>query len=91
MKIIWTPRAAADLYEAFNYIAADSPDSAIRVADRIKLQIMNLAEMPHTGRPGEVSGTRELIFHPWPYIAVYKVADDSIRILRIRHAAQDWP
>ncbi len=62
MKIVWTPRAASDLEEAFNYIATDSPDSAIRVADRIYDQIMKLANMPHIGRLGEVPGTRELIY-----------------------------
>ncbi len=91
MKVLWTPQAASDLNEAFDYIAADSPDSAIRVADRIHHQVTNLAKMPYIGRIGEVPGTRELIFHPWPYIAVYKIAGDEIRIIRVRHAAQDWP
>jgi toxin ParE1/3/4 len=52
---------------------------------------MQLATMPHIGRRDEVPGTHELIFHPWPYIAVYRVTKDSIRILRIRHASQQWP
>jgi toxin ParE1/3/4 len=43
------------------------------------------------GRTGEVPGTRELVFHPWPYIAVYKIDTEVVRIIRIRHAAQDWP
>ncbi len=48
--------------------------------------------MSERGRKGEVEGTRELVFHPWPYIAVYEIHnEDEVRILRIRHAAQDWP
>ena len=91
MKVIWTPRAASDLDEMVDYIGADSPDSALRVAGRIYDQVMQLATMPHIGRSGEVPSTRELVFHPWPYIAVYKVADDAVRIIRIRHASQQWP
>jgi toxin ParE1/3/4 len=74
-----------------DYISADSPGSAIRVANKIRSQIMQLATMPHIGRVGEVPGTRELIFDPWPYIAVYRISDDRVRILRIRHASQNWP
>ena len=91
MKIVWTPRAALDLDDLVDYISADSPDSATRVADRIYNEVLRLGTLPSIGRTGAVPGTRELIFPPWPYIAVYRVTDDSVRILRIRHAAQDWP
>ena len=37
-----------------------------------------------------VEDTREILFPPWPYIAVYEI-DDEVRVLRIRHAAQNWP
>ena len=83
--------AAADLDDACTFIGTDNPDAAIRVADRIYTQVMGLADIPHQGRLGEVPGTRELVFHPWPYIAVYKVFASEIRIIRIRHAAQEWP
>jgi toxin ParE1/3/4 len=52
---------------------------------------MKLGTMPNMGRVGVVPGTRELIFYPWPYIAVYKIAGDSVRIIRIRHVPQEWP
>jgi plasmid stabilization system protein ParE len=29
------------------------------------------------------------LFHPLPYIAVYRVKEQSIEVLRIYHAAQD--
>jgi len=91
MKIIWTPRAADDLEYVVHEISADRPDAAVRVAAKIYNHILMLATMPHMGRTGELPGTRELVFHPWPYIAVYRLSDDAVRILRIRHAAQLWP
>nr|WP_223295542.1 type II toxin-antitoxin system RelE/ParE family toxin [Granulicella mallensis] len=54
-------------------------------------EVMQLAAMPNVGKIGELPGTRELLFHPWPHIAVYKVTSDAVRIIRIRHASQRWP
>jgi len=91
MKVLWTPPATSDLNAMVDFIGQDNPDAAIRVAARIYEQVMHLATMPHIGRAGDLPGTRELIFNPWPYIAVYRITEDSIRILRIRHASQQWP
>jgi plasmid stabilization system protein ParE len=38
---------------------------------------------------GREEGTRELLFPPLAYIAVYRVNEQSIEILRIYHAAQE--
>lgn len=48
-------------------------------------------ELPLRGRVGREDGTRELLFPPMPYIAVYRVKEQSIEVLRIYHAAQDRP
>jgi toxin ParE1/3/4 len=91
MKVIWTPRGASDLEDAASFIARDKPDAALRVATTIYRRLMALSSNPEIGRPGLVSGTREVIFHPWPYIAVYRLATENIKIIRIRHAAQRYP
>ena len=90
MKVIWTPRAAADLENAVGYISKDKPDAAANFAARTYKRIEELALTPHIGRPGAVRGTLELVFHPWQYIAVYKVKADVIRILKIRHSSQQY-
>jgi toxin ParE1/3/4 len=43
------------------------------------------------GRPGILPETHELVFAPWPYIAIYKIVGDKVRIIRIRHASRQWP
>jgi toxin ParE1/3/4 len=91
VRVLWTPRAASDLNEAVDFISVDKPDAAIRVADRIYRQVMQLGTLPYQGRIGLVPGTRELVFHPWPYIAVYKIQGDTVRIIHIRHASRQWP
>jgi plasmid stabilization system protein ParE len=47
----------------------------------------SLINSPHRGRKGKQAGTRELVFSPLPYIAVYRV--DIVEILHIWHGARD--
>ena len=50
---------------------------------------MSLDMLPYRGRIGRIAGTRELVLVP--FIIVYRVEADAAEILRIYHAAQDWP
>lgn len=38
-----------------------------------------------------MTGRRELVFSPLPYIVVYQVMENAVEISRIFHGAQDWP
>jgi toxin ParE1/3/4 len=91
MRVRWTTDAADDLTHIVERIREDNPESARRVAQTIYTGVAALTTSPYRGRPGSVENTRELIFAPWPYIAVYEVIDDQIQVLRIRHASQLWP
>ena len=59
--------------------------------DRIREQVEGLMQFPEIGRPGRIEGTREMVIHRTPYIAAYRIADDTVRILRVLHGAQRWP
>ena len=50
-----------------------------------------LQRFPRSGRPGRVAGTRELVIIRTPYIAVYRIIDDTIHVLRARHSSRQWP
>jgi toxin ParE1/3/4 len=41
-------------------------------------------------RAGRVAGTREAVLHP-NYILVYRVATDTIEVVRVLHARQRYP
>jgi len=91
MRVRWTSDAANDLARIVERIREDNPTAAQRVARTIYRAVAELRKFPHLGRPGLVESTRELVFPPWPYIAVYEIIGDQVNVLRIRHASQDWP
>ncbi len=75
----------------FDYIEADSPRAAVAVDDRIEAQVDRLIDTPEAGRVGRVAGTRELVLNRTPYIAAYRIDGKVVRILRVLHAARQWP
>jgi toxin ParE1/3/4 len=91
MRLEWSRLAQADRDAIFDYIEADSPQAAIAVDDRIRMQVEGLVRFPESGRPGRVEGTRELVIDRTPYIAAYRVAGGTVGILRLLHGAQQWP
>lgn len=91
MQLEWSIFAQADREAIFDYIEADSPQAAITVDDRIREQTEGLMKFPELGHSGRVEGTRELVIQRTPYIATYRIAGNTVRILRVLHGAQIWP
>ena len=91
MQIVWSLFAIEDREAIFSYIEADSPRAAAHVDDQIEAQVELLAMTPEIGRPGRISGTRELVIQRTPYIAAYRIEAESVRMLRVLHGAQEWP
>ncbi len=89
--IRWTTEASDQFEAAVEHILQDNPTAAQNVAQAVIEQIEQieqLATFPGLGRPGEVTGTRELVSNP--YVDVYRSTDEIIEILYIWHGAQDW-
>jgi toxin ParE1/3/4 len=92
MEIRWSAPAAEDLEHICEWIERENPEAAKRVAAAIYHGVAQLRNLPGLGRASSrLSGWRELVFPPLPYIAVYRVREDVIEIARIFHGAQDWP
>ena len=87
----WTKRALENLIEEARYIAERNPDAADRMLERIGSAVHTLAQHPAVGRPGRVSGTRELVIAGTPYIIPYRVRGGRIEILRVFHSSRKWP
>ena len=70
------------------HIEIENPIAARRVARELLLAADSLALFPQRGRIGRAEGTRELVAL-WPYIVVYEIDTDAVRILRVWHGAQE--
>lgn len=90
MKLAWTRLALNDRQAIRSYIAQDNPIAALALDELFTEKASRLADHPGLGRPGRVSGTRELIVHQH-YLMIYDLADDLVRILRVLHTARQWP
>jgi toxin ParE1/3/4 len=91
MRIRWTPAAAADLQGISDYLKEHHPRYRDPTMRKLYGSILALKKWPGLGRPGREEGTREILFPPSPYVAVYRVREQTIEIMRIYHAAQYRP
>jgi addiction module RelE/StbE family toxin len=90
VKLAWTPEARSDRRAIYNYIKADNPSAALALNELFIKRMAQLETHAMLGRPGRVTGTRELVLHR-NYVLIYDIADETIRLLRIVHAARQWP
>ena len=91
MQVRWLRTALANLSAEAEYIARDNPAAALRVVRAVIDAIDRLKQHPAMGRPGRITGTRELVVSDTPYIVPYRVRGKEVEILRVFHAARRWP
>jgi toxin ParE1/3/4 len=90
--IVWTDQATRQLDQTHDYIAlSNSQEIAAQITMHVAISVEQLATFPMSGRPGRVSGTRELVISNSPFIVAYSVDQERIVILAIYHGAQQWP
>lgn len=90
MELFWTPEAINDRDAIYDYIEADNPTAAMALDELFEEKAGRLVDHPGLGRSGRIAGTRELVAHQ-NYILVYDVLGDLVRVLRVLHAARQWP
>jgi toxin ParE1/3/4 len=92
MTPVWSPEAIDDLASLRAYISQDDPAAAQRVVLHIIHNVeVVLSDNQEMGRPGRVSGTRELVIPRTLFIVPYRVQANTIQILRVFHGARRWP
>jgi toxin ParE1/3/4 len=89
-RLEWKVQAENDLFDILDYIGHDNPDAAVELVQKIRTKVDGLRERPTLYRAGRMRGTREMIVHR-NYIVFYRVSDDAVTILRVKHARQQWP
>ena len=91
MKVVWSPRAIRHLTALRGYIEADHPQAAATVVGRIVESVNRLVDQPHSGRPGRLAGTRELVIPGTPYVIPYRVRAGRLDLIAVFHGKQKWP
>lgn len=86
----WRQTARNDLLAIVDYISDDSPAAASRLVEDIHKNVNALRDYPQRYRAGRVPGTRELVVRP-NYVVVYLETPAAVTVLRVLHAAQQWP
>ena len=89
--IRWLPRAQENLEAELQRIAEEDEAFAKRMATVVKSRTETLEQFPESGRPGRVSGTRELVIAEFPYILPYRVRGGVVEILRFFHTSLKPP
>ncbi len=86
LRITWSRRAAQDLENIAEFIAADSPAYAAAVLRKIVDRSRRLAEFPHSGRKVpefDDENIRELVVYS--YRVIYQLHSEHILISAIIH------
>jgi len=90
LTLEWRPQARTALLAIVTYIAEDNPDAAQGPKDEIEAKAKALLTHPKLYKSSRVEGTRELVVRP-NYVLVYWEDSRAVTILRMLHAAQQWP
>jgi plasmid stabilization system protein ParE len=88
-QVIFSPKALHDLERLREFLRPKNPVAAERAAQTIIKSLRTLASQPHAGRP---INDLPAAFRDWPidfgdsgYIARYRMDNDTIVILALRH------
>jgi toxin ParE1/3/4 len=92
MKVQWTHVAYKRLEDIYSYIEKDSPVNAAKWADKLLKKIEGIKDFPKAGRSVpelDSANVREIVYGN--YGIIYKVKDETVYIMTIRHFKQILP
>ena len=92
MRLIWLPEARDDIQRLYDFLLTRAPAAAGRAIRAIQLGAQRLLELPHVGRPMNDDTRRRELYIPFgasAYVLRYRIHDDTIVIIRVRHSRED--
>lgn len=88
MRVRFSTRAAAQIDKALAFVAAQSPQGAASIRERIEATAALLQAHPFMGQRTSAAGVRRIVVTPYPYVLFYRATATEIIVLRFRHAAR---
>lgn len=92
-QVRWTETAEEDLTAIVEYIAAENPDAALAIFDRISRHAAELHEFPERGRVVPelhrfgIANYRELLPSPWRVI--YRIEQKTVFVTALLDGRRD--
>lgn len=90
IRLVWRPQACEDRAAIMDYIAEDNPTAALALDEDIEAKTNTLVDHPKLYKQGRMKGTREIVIRP-NYVVIYRESSSEVTILRVLHAARQWP
>jgi plasmid stabilization system protein ParE len=90
-QIVYSPTAIASLERLYDFLVEKNPDAAQRAIGTILRKLRALEQFPHLGPVDVERPDVRQLFMPFGaagYVARYRIADDSVVILAIRHTRE---
>lgn len=91
LPIVWQKEALNELREIIAHIAAENPQAARRLKQRLESSVLPLSEHPYMYRASDrIPGLRELLAHP-NYLILYRVGTKQVKIMAVVHCRRQYP
>ena len=88
--VVLSSPARADLHDIWEFVAAESEQSADRLIDKISEAMFSLADFPLRGHvPWAIADLGILSLTVGNWLVLYQVRADAVDILRVVHGARD--
>ncbi|WP_186294546.1 type II toxin-antitoxin system RelE/ParE family toxin [Bradyrhizobium guangdongense] len=91
MKLRYARRARTDIDGIHEYIAQHDKRAASAVVRRIRGAAQLLAKYPGLGRATDMADARVFPIAPFPYLIYYRLTDDTLEVVHVRHGRRDAP
>jgi addiction module RelE/StbE family toxin len=88
MKVVFSDEAKADLIKIGDYIAKDSPRSALEFIETLEEKAIQIGDMPNAFPLFPRYGVRRRSVGN--YLIFYRIEDDRVSIIHILHGAMDY-
>ena len=89
MRLLLSPRVAADLEEIGDYIARDSPFQAIRFIRLIHARIKEISGHPEVYRLRPEIGEDARLATMGHYVIQFRIRRGTVRVERVVHGSRD--
>jgi plasmid stabilization system protein ParE len=88
MRVRYTPEAFSDRERIIEYLKERSESGARNVAASIRKAVAQLGSQHHSGYRTDNPEVRVLFVVRYPYKIFYRVRDDVVEILHVRHTSR---